>query len=89
MKRVVTGNLNPQSCKHMDLHHKLCSPEFVQRTRGTAFTLHIKVGGKKLNIVIRLNRQIHDRICIPIGLYLSIREFTAQLGPKYLIADLT
>lgn len=26
---------------------------------------------------------------LPIGLYLSINELTAQLGPKYLIADFT
>jgi hypothetical protein len=35
------------------------------------------------------NLKIYNIVDLPIGLYLSANESTAQLGPKKLIADFT
>lgn len=62
---------------------------FIYSTSCAWGSILIKQCEKIRSTLTTFNKQIHFQIYIPIGLYLSIREFTAQLGPKYLMADFT
>lgn len=69
--------------KHSQIKSNVYKKEKKCKTMlGTCIVFHSCIG----KYVFQLKNLNHS---LPIGLYLSIKEFTAQLGPKKLIADFT